>query len=87
MLIIKRLISSLGCGCMLFLLLSIGTLITGAGILGGIAGVKNPENPEEAGKVAGENFAHDYGLIIFLGSLCVAGALGFWLSFGGVFPW
>ena len=56
MLIIKRLLT----GCIMFPILIIGiwlgSLMLGGAIVGGIAGVKNPQNAEQAGRLAGEKF-------------------------------
>ena len=71
----------IGFGLLWFLALSMGVLLLGGMIAGGVAGANDPANAEALGHAAGEEFAQTYTGIIFLSSLLisVAGAIMGWL--------
>ncbi len=62
----------IGFSVLWFLALSMGILLMGGMIAGGIAGVKDPMNAEAAGEAAGQAFGEEYAGMIFLISLIVA---------------
>ena len=64
----------LGFGILWFLALSMGLLLIGSMVAGGIAGANDPANAAAAGEAAGEAFGQNYGGLIFLISFVVATA-------------
>jgi len=87
MLIFKRIVTASISFLILFFVLYFGTLVIGGGIVGGIAGVKNPENAKQVGEQAGEQFAQKYIGVIAISSVALSGLSSGVLVFGGILPW
>lgn len=62
----------LGFGIVWFLALSMGAIIVGGAIVGGMAGAENPENAQAAGEAAGQAFGEAYSGMIFLSAFIIA---------------
>ena len=55
-----------------FAIIYLGSLFVAGMIVGGIAGSGAPDNPGEAGRIAGHDFFQHYGLYFFVASVLVA---------------
>ena len=71
----------IGFGIIWFLALSMGILILGGMVVGGIAGANDPANATAVGEAAGQAFGQKYSGMIFLISFIISTAGSFlgWL--------
>jgi hypothetical protein len=84
MLLFKRLLTS----CILFLLLSLGSL-TGIGTAVGMRGgwYRPPIRSADSNYTTGHDIATRYGYVIFLCTLSASAILALAISFSGLLPW
>lgn len=96
MLLFKRLLTTVILSLVLFVFFYFAGLVGGAAVAGGRAGaqIKHTADPQEdfnrgaaAGRIAGENFVKEYGLVVIEGAAVLALLVSAGLSFSGAFPW
>ena len=87
MLILKRSITAIVIFIPLFIIIYLACLIVGGAIVGGMAGMQDPDNAYAAGQAAGEEFGKRFGGLLFLASLLFSALIAGALGFTNLLPW